>query len=133
MTTDEARRVLAYPPRLRAADAAWTGAGHSEAGRTVVKLAAGGWVLVRQPRPGWERRSRIRRAVLVVALAVLSCTDSPPWPDGTAWRVHGITQTGKHEWTLEVSYWPDWRRVAVMVSDKETALRLEHLMWVEGR
>ena len=79
-------------------------------------------------KPGWERRSRVRCGVAVVVCMVLTCTGSQQWA-GAEWKVHGVTRTGAHEWTLEVSYWPEWERVAVMVSSRETALRLEHRLW----
>lgn len=84
-------------------------------------------------KPGWERRSRVRRAVAVVGCMVLCVSGSQPWWQGKPVRVTGITQTGAYEWTIEAAWWPEYKPVAVLVSSRETALRLEQALWEVGR
>lgn len=91
-----------------------------------MRLPDGSWHLVYRPHPGWERRHRVRRAVVVVACSLLMLSGSGPYPVGAPVRSWGTVGN-------VVRFWALGEERTVTAPDRETALVLDAVLWRVGQ
>ena len=90
-------------------------------------------ILAFRRRPGWQRRSRMRRLACVVAVVVQAVRWCAPWPPGAPYRLIGMTRTSDTEWVMEFSAWPDYTPLYIWSNTREGIMRADAAMWAVGR